>query len=75
MWGKSQFMKWLLKKYMAEQHIESMAELSDMTGIPRRTLYDRISEPQSIKLFELEALDKALHFADEDLLKVTRGKI
>lgn len=68
-------MKWLLKKYMAEQHIDTMKELSDISGIPRRTLYDRIKEPQSITLFELEALDKALHFADEDLLNVTRGKI
>lgn len=68
-------MKWLLKKYMAEQHIESLDELSKATGITRRTLFNRIANPRTIKVFELEALDKVLHFADEDIIKLAKGEI
>ena len=66
-------MKWLIKRYMIDAHIESLAELSKRTGIAKRTLYDRIHEPTTIKLFELKALDNILHFSDEDLVKLARG--
>ena len=68
-------MKWLLKKYMVEQHIDSLAELSNRTGIARRTLYDRIQDPTTIKVFELVALNDVLHFADEDMLRLAKGEI
>ena len=68
-------MKWLIKKYMAEQHIDSLDELSKATGIARRTLFYRIADPRTFKVFELEALDKVLHFADEDIVKLARGKV
>ena len=68
-------MKWLLKQYMAQQHLDSIKELSDRTGIGRRTLYDRIDDPQTLRLYELARLDHILHFSDEDLAKLTRGKI
>lgn len=68
-------MKWLIKKYMAEQHIDSLDELSKATGISRRTLFYRISDPRTIKVFEIEALDKVLHFADEDIVKLAKGEI
>ena len=67
-------MKWLIKKYMVQQHIDSLAELAKMAGIARRTLYDRLEDPKTIKVFELEALDKILHFEDEDLVKLARGQ-
>lgn len=68
-------MKWLLKRYMVEQHIDSLAALSRMTGIAKRTLYDRIKDPSTLKMFELIALDEALHFSDEDMVKLARGKV
>lgn len=68
-------MRWLLKRYMAEAHIDNIAELAEITGIPRRTLFDRINDPSLLRAYEIEALDKVLHFGDEDLLKLARGKL
>ena len=68
-------MKWLLKKYMAEQHIETMRQLSEMTGIPDATLHDRCRKPTTIKVFEIVALDNVLHFEDEDIIKLAKGEI
>lgn len=68
-------MKWLLKEYMATAHIESITELAERTGIARRTLYDRINDPSTIKIYELMCLDAILHFSDEDIAKLARGKI
>lgn len=67
-------MKWLLKRYMLNQQIETFSELSRMSGIAKRTLYDRIQEPKTFRIFELEALDKVLHFSEEDLAKLARGQ-
>lgn len=68
-------MKWLLKKYMVEAHIDSMAELARQIGMTRRALYDRISEPQTFRVFEIAALDEILHFTDEDLTRLIRGQV
>ena len=59
-------MKWLIKRYMIDAHIESLVELSKRTGIAKRTLYDRIHE--------LNALDEILHFSEEDIIKLIRGQ-
>jgi hypothetical protein len=67
-------MKWLLKKYMAEAHIETIAELADITGIPKRTLFERIRNPSALRLYEVEAMDKVLKFNDCDIVKMIRGK-
>lgn len=66
-------MKWLIKKYMAEQHIESWDELANETGMQARTIYNRLNDPRKLRLFEIEALDSVLHFNDEDLLKLAKG--
>lgn len=68
-------MKWLIKKYMAEAHIDSIEELSEMTGITRRLLYIRMNEPGTIKASEIRALDDVLHFGPEDLVKLARGQV
>lgn len=68
-------MKWLIKRYMVEAHIESLVELSKRTGIAKRTLYDRIHDPNTLKIYELKALDEVLHFTEEDIIKLTRGQI
>ena len=38
-------MKWLLKEYMAANHIDNYKELAKQTGIKPRTLRRRIDEP------------------------------
>lgn len=68
-------MKWLLKRYMVEQQIDSFSALCRRTGIAKRTLYDRIAEPSTLRIFEIKALDEALHFSDEDIIKLTKGEI
>ena len=67
-------MKWLIKRYMVEQHIDTLSELARESGIARRTLYDRMNDPKTFRLFELIALDDVLHFNDEDLAKLARGQ-
>lgn len=68
-------MKWLLKRYMVEQHIDSFSALCRRTGIAKRTLYDRIEEPNTMRIYELHALDEVLHFSDEDMIRLTRGQV
>lgn len=68
-------MRWLIKKYMCEQHIESIAELAKLSGMTRRILYDRINNPETLRLYEVTALDGILHFTDEDKLKLISGEM
>jgi len=67
-------MKWLLKQYMAQAHIDSMEELAESTGIAKRTLYNRIDNPRSIRIYELVALDEVLHFEENDLVRLAKGE-
>lgn len=67
-------MKWLIEEYRVRAHIDSIEELAGRTGIDVQRLRKRIKEPQTIKLFELKALDKILHFRDEDLIKILKGE-
>lgn len=68
-------MKWLIKRYMLDARIESFVELSKRTGISKRTLYDRLNDPSTLKIFELKALDEVLHFRDDDIVKLMRGQV
>lgn len=65
--------KFLLRRYMLENFIESFTDLSQATGIKYDTLLVRIQKPESLRKFEIKLLDDALHFSDEDLLKLLRG--
>lgn len=65
--------KKLIKHYMLDNDINSFTELSKLTGLCRQTLYDRIDNPESFRVFEILALDEYLHFSDEDLVKLIRG--
>lgn len=68
-------MKWLLKEYMAANHIENYTELAKQTGIKLRTLRRRIDDPSTLLLYEIRALDGILHFTDEDKLKLISGEM
>ena len=65
-------MKWLIKTYMAREHIESISELASKCGFTRRLLYDRINDPKTFRIYELMALNRVLHFTDEDFLMLLR---
>ena len=67
-------MKWLIEEYRVRQHIESIEELALRTGIDVQRLRRRIKDPGSLKMFELKALDKILHFSNEDLVKILKGE-
>jgi len=62
----------LLKFYMIDYDIDSFRELARITGIDYQRLRRRLEDPHSFTVFELLALDDALHFTDEDLLKILR---
>lgn len=66
-------MKWLLKQYMAQAHIDSMEELAESTGIAKRTLYNRMDNPRTLRIYELVSLDDVLHFTNDDLVRLAKG--
>ena len=68
-------MKWLIKKYMIIAHINSLSELSRMTGIQYQTLQNHLKQVSSFRLFEIRMLDDVLHFSDDDMLKIIRGGV
>ncbi len=69
-----QDIKWLIKLYMAQNHIDSISELARLSGLSRRLLYDRINDPASLRIYEIKNLDDVLHFSDEDMLFLMRGE-
>ena len=65
----------LFQMYMAINNIASIQELSKKTKIEYTRLRKRIHDPQQLRLFELQSLNDALSFSDEDMLKLSRGDI
>lgn len=63
----------IIKTYMSMNDIDSFTELSKLTGLCRQTLYDRINNPGSFRVYEILALDEVLHFTDEHLVQLIRG--
>lgn len=58
---------------MAQAHIDSMEELAESTGIAKRTLYNRIDNPRTLRIYELVSLDDVLHFTNDDLVRLAKG--
>jgi len=65
----------LFQMYMAINNIASIQELSRKTKIEYTRLRKRIHDPQQLRLFELQSLNDALSFTDEDMLKLSKGDI
>lgn len=65
--------KRLFKRYMLDNYIDSLRELSDMAGIEYRTFLMRMENPDNFRSYELKELDKILHFATDDLIFLIRG--
>ena len=72
---EKQTFEWLLKEYMARMRIDTLTELASLIGMTRKTLYDRIANPKTLKVFEIMAFDEVLHFSDEDMARLGRGQI
>ena len=68
-------MRWLIKRYLADNHIDSISQLSKMTGINLRTLMRRLDNPETLLMYEFRSLDEVLHFTEEDKLKIISGDI
>ena len=51
------------------------SEISHETGIPKSTLYKRMSNPGDLTVTQLCLIDRKLHLTDEELIQVVRGKI
>lgn len=66
--------KKMLRLYMIEADIDNFTQLAKETGIDYQRLNRRIADPHSFTVFELLALNDALHFTDEDLLKLIKGE-
>ena len=67
-------MRWLIEQYRVRQHIDSIEELAQRTGIDVQRLRKRIKDPRTLKVFEINALDRILHFSNEDLVKIIKGE-
>jgi DNA-binding phage protein len=52
----------------------NISSLAKRTGICRQTLYDRLRDPDRLTLAELRALDRQIHFTDEELVILARRK-
>lgn len=62
----------LLKQYMRRAGVGSRRELSELTGIPSRTL-DRIFEyPRQARGFQLDAIGTALNLTDAETRNLIR---
>lgn len=68
-------MKWLIELYKAKQHIKTQRELAELLGWNTVNLNNKIKNPRTLKLYELESLDSVLHFDDADIIKLVRGKV
>lgn len=64
--------KKIIKSRMLDNDIDSFTELSKKSGICRQTLYDRMDNPGSFRLYEISTLDSLLHFTNEDLNYLVR---
>lgn len=52
----------------------NISSLAKRTGICRQTLYDRLRDPDRLTLAELRALDRQIHFTDEELVILARRR-
>lgn len=70
---KKSSIRFLIKRYMLENFIESFTDLSKRTGIKYDTLNDHIKNPEKLRKSEIRLLDGVLHFTDEDLITIIRS--
>ncbi len=50
----------------------TISGLAKRTGICRQTLYDRLRDPDRLTLAELRAIDRQIHFTDEEIVVLAR---
>lgn len=50
----------------------TISGLAKRTGICRQTLYDRLRDPDRMTLAEFRAIDRQVHFTDEEVIVLAR---
>lgn len=64
----------IVHRYMNELDINSIQELSRITGIDYQRLNNtRLKKPETFRVFEIRELIKALNLTDEDIINIVRG--
>lgn len=60
-----------IRSGMEREHIRSIVELADRTGINKSTLtHTRRKNPNSFILYELKQIDRVLHFTESEWKEV-----
>jgi hypothetical protein len=67
---KTEEVRFMFKKYMAIEHIETFQKLAKLTGIKYQTLLDHLEEPSLFRKYEIENIHEVLHFSNEDLISL-----
>lgn len=67
--------KKLFRRYMNEADIDSFLELARISGVEYQTLNVRLKNPETFRIYEIQILNKLLHFEEADLLKLLKGEI
>ena len=62
----------LMKTYMRRAGITSRRELSELTGIPARTLDRIFDHPRQARGFQLDAIGTALNLSDAETINLIR---
>lgn len=62
-----------IKTAMVRSDIKSINELAELSGIGVTLKQTRRADPDSFRKYEFMALDKVLHFTDEEMLCLIRG--
>lgn len=65
---------WLVKQKMCERKIETLQELSKLTGIGYQTLRQKIHHPDQLRIYEITAINEVLQFSDGELLRIMKGE-
>lgn len=64
--------KWIVKKRMGAKRIESLGELSQLTGLGYQTMRAHIKHPEQMRLFELQALNEVLDFDATEIIEIVK---
>lgn len=67
--------KKMFRRYMIEADIDSFLELAKISGMEYQTLNVRLKSPETFRIYEIQILNKLLHFTEEDLLQLIKGEV
>lgn len=65
----------IAEAYGTDSRVIDTQKLSKLTGIPPSTLYQRLSQPDNIRISELREILRVLKITDEEKAKIGREVI